>query len=211
MKGQTPHEAFRTLLATAARLQALGGCPWDRAQTIHSLLPHLIEETWEVFEAAKGRRRAHLREELGDLLYTVLFLMLIGERRGWWRIGPLLHATRLKMVRRHPHVFGARSARRTRTPRAAYREWQRAKRAEAPVGATSVRNVRLVLTACWDVLLRDPRAADALRQWAAARSSSSRKASGRSRRPSARPTTRSARWRGPTRGRSYAGRTRETR
>jgi uncharacterized protein YabN with tetrapyrrole methylase and pyrophosphatase domain len=99
-------DAFTALVAVARRLQAPGGCAWDRAQTVDSLLPYLIEETWEVFEAIRRRRRAALPEELGDVLYTVLFLTLIAERRGWFRLEHLLQATRRKMIRRHPHVFG---------------------------------------------------------------------------------------------------------
>lgn len=110
-------DPFWDLVATAKRLQAPGGCAWDRAQTLQSLVPHLIEETWEVFEAVRSRRPRHLQEELGDVLYTVLFLALIAERRGFADLRTLLDATRRKMVRRHPHVFGTRYA---ATPRDAY-------------------------------------------------------------------------------------------
>jgi|GEM_PF-5027450 len=81
--------AFGALVETARRLQAPGGCPWDRAQTVRTLLPHLIEETWEVFVSSRTRDRDHLREELGDVLYTVVFLTLLAEREGWFDLTAL--------------------------------------------------------------------------------------------------------------------------
>jgi XTP/dITP diphosphohydrolase len=83
-KGQTAppgRDPFRALVATARRLQAPGGCAWDRAQTVPSLLPYLVEEAWEVFETVRSRHRRELPEELGDVLYTVLFMALVAERR----------------------------------------------------------------------------------------------------------------------------------
>ena len=120
-------DAFWNLVDTAKTLQGPGGCEWDRAQTIDSLLPFLIEETWEVFEVIKNRRYHALQEELGDVLYTMLFLTLVAERTAHGTLQELLTATRQKMIRRHPHVFGSASA---ATPTAAYRQWQASKRLE---------------------------------------------------------------------------------
>ena len=146
-----PHDPFWDLLATARQLPALDGCAWDRAQTIDSLLPHLIEETWEVFEAARTRRRKRLQEELGDVLYTVLFLALIAERQGRFRLADVLRGTRAKMLRRHPHVFGTKQA---GTAREAYQHWQRRKRLEGRNRASSPsRRLREQLLASWDRLL----------------------------------------------------------
>ena len=142
-------DPFWALVATARRLQAPGGCPWDRAQTVETLLPHLIEETWEVFEAVKSRRRRNLEEEFGDVLYTVLFLTLIAERRGWCRLSRLLRGTRAKMIRRHPHVFGsARAA----TTQAAYRHWNASKRLEGKRGPSSSKAFRERLVKDWERL-----------------------------------------------------------
>ena len=123
----TPDDPFWGLVETAKRLQAPGGCAWDRAQTIESLLPYLIEETWEVFDAIRRRRAKDVQEELGDALYTILFMSLIAERTRQGSLRSLLRATREKMIRRHPHVFGNRSA---ATPKEAYRQWQASKRRE---------------------------------------------------------------------------------
>ena len=78
--GQTTRNAFQELVTTARRLQAPGGCRWDRAQTVSSLLPYLVEEAWEVFEVIRRRQYQELEEELGDALYTVLLLTLAAER-----------------------------------------------------------------------------------------------------------------------------------
>jgi uncharacterized protein YabN with tetrapyrrole methylase and pyrophosphatase domain len=141
------HDPFWDLVAIARRLQAPGGCSWDRAQTISSLLPYLIEETWEVFETVRRRRRQGLEEELGDVLYTVLFMTLVAERHGWCRLDRLLQRTRHKMVRRHAHVFGPRRA---STPGAAYRSWQASKAQERTAAPSPSKAFRQALVRAWD-------------------------------------------------------------
>ena len=158
------NDPFWDLVSTARRLQASGGCSWDRAQTVTSLLPYLIEETWEVFEVIRSRRYEELQEELGDVLYTVLFLTLIAERRGWCRLESLLTATRGKMIRRHPHVFGASRA---DSPTAAYRSWQCSKQLEGARRHSPSEQLRKQLVAWWDWLHEDPSAAQAVRMTAA--------------------------------------------
>lgn len=142
-------DPFWDLVAIARRLQGPGGCPWDRAQTVRSLLPHLVEEVWEVFCAARKRSRAELQEELGDVLYTVVFLTLLAERQGWFDLKTLLRKTRRKMIRRHPHVFGTKRA---ATAREAYAHWQAVKRRERPRGRSSLKELRGVLLAFWESL-----------------------------------------------------------
>lgn len=141
------HDPFWDLVATAKRLHAPGGCAWDRAQTVHTLLPYLVEETWEVFETVRSRRTTQLAEELGDVLYTVLFLALKAERRGWCTLNGLLTATRRKMIRRHPHVFGARTA---GNAAAAYRQWQAIKRTERKTAPSPSKAFRNRLVAQWE-------------------------------------------------------------
>ena len=148
-------DPFWDLAATARRLHAPSGCAWDRSQTAESLLPYLIEETWEVFEAIRSRRREGLQEELGDILYTVLFLTLIAERQGWFDLTSLLTATREKMVRRHPHVFGTTTA---SSPETAYQQWQRSKRLEGKKPHSPSEAFRKRLVASWDRLLAQSRA-----------------------------------------------------
>jgi tetrapyrrole methylase family protein/MazG family protein len=90
------------------RLRGEGGCPWDREQTRESLRPFLVEETHEVLEALDDPDPAKLREELGDLLFQVVFHARIAHERGEFTMADLLAALVEKMIRRHPHVFGDR-------------------------------------------------------------------------------------------------------
>lgn len=146
-------QAFAALLATARQLRRPGGCAWDRAQTLNSLLPYVVEETWEVFEAIRRRRWHSLQEELGDVLYGVLCLALIGERQGRCTVTGLLRHTRGKMRRRHPHVFGRSRA---GTPAEALRHWEASKRREGPRAHSPTRELRRTLIAWWDWLLAHP-------------------------------------------------------
>ncbi len=141
-------DSFWNLVATARRLQGPGGCPWDRAQTVESLVPHLVEEVWEVYCAVRRHRRSDVEEELGDALYTVLFLSLLAERQGWFSLNALLRRSHAKMVRRHPHVFGNKQA---TTAQEAYAHWKASKRRERRSGVTSTR-LRPLLVALFDGL-----------------------------------------------------------
>lgn len=140
-------DPFWSLVSLSRRLQAPGGCRWDRAQTISSLLPHLIEETWETFESVKSRRYRELEGELGDVLYTALFLILIAERGGWCDLTRLLRQTREKMIRRHRHVFATGTA---RTREAAYESWQASKRSEGPARHSPSDAFREQLVSDWN-------------------------------------------------------------
>ncbi|MFQ5780194.1 MAG: nucleoside triphosphate pyrophosphohydrolase, partial [Nitrospiria bacterium] len=82
-----------------------GGCPWDREQTAESLKPFLIEEAYEVLEAIESGRAEPLCEELGDLLFQVLFHAEIAKEKNLFDIETVLKMTTEKMTRRHPHVF----------------------------------------------------------------------------------------------------------
>lgn len=81
-------------------------CPWDREQTSRSIMPYLIEETYEVLEALEGADAAEVRGELGDLLLQVLFHSELASERGEFDVYDVCDAIREKMIRRHPHVFG---------------------------------------------------------------------------------------------------------
>lgn len=101
-----PTEAFERLVGIMARLRSPGGCPWDREQTLATLRPYLLEETYEVLEAMEtGDAQAHC-EELGDLLLQVVFQARVREEAGAFDIADVATAIADKLVRRHPHVFG---------------------------------------------------------------------------------------------------------
>lgn len=89
-----------------ARLRAPDGCPWDREQTHESLRQYLLEETYEVLEAIDLRDDAKLREELGDLLLQVAMHAEIARQEGRFDAADVSEQAALKMVARHPHVFG---------------------------------------------------------------------------------------------------------
>jgi tetrapyrrole methylase family protein / MazG family protein len=106
MKPTNAHEEkFRELLSLIARLRGPDGCPWDRVQTKPDIGRYLIEEAYEVLEALEGSPD-HLREELGDLLFQILFLARLAEEKGEFTTADVLTEITAKMVRRHPHVFG---------------------------------------------------------------------------------------------------------
>ncbi|MFM8517270.1 MAG: MazG nucleotide pyrophosphohydrolase domain-containing protein, partial [Nevskiaceae bacterium] len=86
------------------------GCAWDREQTLQSIIPHTLEEAHELAEAvAQGEPQA-IRDELGDVLFQVVFLARIAEERGWFDFDAVAAGMGEKLVRRHPHVFGAQAA-----------------------------------------------------------------------------------------------------
>jgi MazG family protein len=96
---------FTRLVEIVARLRAPGGCPWDREQTIDSLKPFVLEETYEVLETIDRHDHAALREELGDFLYQAVFLAQLEEEAGHFAIADSARSAADKLVRRHPHVF----------------------------------------------------------------------------------------------------------
>ena len=103
-------EAFSRLVALMARLRGPGGCPWDRKQTPASLRPFLVEECYEVVDALEEEDPAKVREELGDLLFQIVFHARIAEEEGRFDMADVIDGIHEKMVRRHPHVFGSASA-----------------------------------------------------------------------------------------------------
>jgi ATP diphosphatase len=95
------------LLAIMARLRDPGGgCPWDLEQDFRSILPYTLEEAYEVAEAIERDDMAELRDELGDLLFQVVFHARMAEERGSFGFADVAAGICAKMLRRHPHVFG---------------------------------------------------------------------------------------------------------
>src|SRR5437588_9348359 len=97
-------EALLDLQALTERLRR--ECPWDREQTERTIVPHTVEEAYEVADAAIARDDAKLADELGDLLFQVYYLAVLLEERGAAELEAVAHAVHEKLVRRHPHVFG---------------------------------------------------------------------------------------------------------
>ncbi len=103
------HPAARSLARLQSVLDALlapDGCPWDRTQTPQSLCDYAVEETFELVEAVRAENTDEAREELGDVLFILLFMATLCERRGDFSLAESLDLSAEKMIRRHPHVFG---------------------------------------------------------------------------------------------------------
>jgi tetrapyrrole methylase family protein / MazG family protein len=127
---------FDRLVDIMATLRSPAGCPWDRAQTSTSLKPYLLEEAYEVLEALEEGTPHKLQDELGDLLFQVIFHAQLARERGDFDIYDILAGTIAKMIRRHPHVFGSAAA---STPQEALQNWEEIKRQEkTATQATSV-------------------------------------------------------------------------
>jgi MazG family protein len=101
----TAAEQFERLVAIMRALRAPGGCPWDREQTVQSLRPFVLEETYELLDALDRGDLNDLREELGDFLYEAVFLAQIADEGGHFTIADAIDGIATKLVRRHPHVF----------------------------------------------------------------------------------------------------------
>jgi len=96
---------FKKLTEIVNTLMGENGCPWDKVQTRESLKPYLVEEAYETLEALDGNNPEEIKEELGDLLYQILFHAKISENKKEFNITDVIESISNKMVHRHPHVF----------------------------------------------------------------------------------------------------------
>ena len=108
-------------------LRSPGGCPWDQEQTLESLRPYLLEETYEVLHALEHGSTDEHKEELGDLLLQVIFQSEIRRESQQFTLGDVADTIYAKLVRRHPHVFGDKAAGNSKE---AYGSWEKIKAAE---------------------------------------------------------------------------------
>lgn len=135
---------FQDLIELMRRLRAPDGCPWDREQTYQTLAPMLLEEAYEAFEAveaARAGRPAELRDELGDLLFQIVFYAQVASERGEFSIDDVTDAIHTKMVRRHPHIFGTTQADDTAT---VLRNWEAIKAEEKRASGVEVKDESLL-------------------------------------------------------------------
>ena len=125
-------DEFRQLVEIMKRLRGPGGCPWDREQTIASLRGFVLEETYEVLDAIDRGDHAGLKGEIGDLIFEGVFLARIEEDDGHFAIADAVRAINEKLIRRHPHVFGASAAERPSldTPGQVVEQWEQIKARE---------------------------------------------------------------------------------
>jgi MazG family protein len=121
---------FNDLVTLMTQLRSPAGCPWDREQTYATLAPMLLEEAYEAFEAVEEAREGRpddLRDELGDLLFQIVFYAQVASERGEFNIADVTESVHAKMVRRHPHVFGDARA---DTTKEVLRSWEAIKAEE---------------------------------------------------------------------------------
>ncbi|HVS08353.1 MAG TPA: nucleoside triphosphate pyrophosphohydrolase, partial [Planctomycetota bacterium] len=146
--GEPRADALRRLLAIVDRLRdPLDGCPWDREQTLQSVAPHLVEEAHELVEAVEVRDDAHAIEEAGDLLMGIALLARIAEQEGRFDLSAVAEGVSAKLVRRHPHVFGAERAGSAEQALANWEAIKRSERAEAQVDSSALAGVPAALPA----------------------------------------------------------------
>mgnify|MGYP006273222603 CR=1 FL=1 len=141
--------AMERLLAVMARLRdPSSGCPWDLEQSFATIAPYTIEEAYEVADAIQRDDLDNLREELGDLLFQVVFHSQMAEEAGVFRFEDVAAGMADKMIRRHPHVFADAEERDAESQTLAWEEQKAAERAEKLRGDPSVlANVPLALPA----------------------------------------------------------------
>jgi tetrapyrrole methylase family protein / MazG family protein len=133
--------SYPDLLKIMTRLRAPGGCPWDREQTHASLIKHLKEESAEVVEAIKKKDTDNLCEELGDLLLQIVFHAQIASEKRQFDMAEVVQALCLKLVRRHPHVFGKAS--KMKDAAEVLAKWNDIKKTEKAARAQDIQRKRL--------------------------------------------------------------------
>jgi tetrapyrrole methylase family protein/MazG family protein len=118
---------FQELLAIMEKLRSDKGCPWDREQTRESLKPFIIEESYELIEAIEEDEPEKIKEELGDLLFQIVFQCQIARENKEFEMSDVIEKIARKMVVRHPHVFGDTEC---KTPEEVIEQWEVLKKQE---------------------------------------------------------------------------------
>ncbi len=145
--------AIEALITLMARLRdPQRGCPWDLEQTFATIAPFTIEEAYEVADAIERGEHGRLREELGDLLFQVVFHARMAEERGWFDFADVAESIRTKLVRRHPHLFAGAAIEAQHLPR----EWeaQKAREREQAAGKLGDRSTLAGVPAALPALTR---------------------------------------------------------
>jgi len=122
-----PEKTFKNLLLLAEKLRSDMGCPWDREQTIVSMLEHLEEEAHEVREAIENGDHENLKEELGDLMFQIVMISEIAKEKKYFTMEDVICDIDKKIRKRHTWVFGKDKV---RTPEEAVEMWRRNKKIE---------------------------------------------------------------------------------
>ena len=130
-------QSIDRLLRIMARLRdPKGGCPWDLEQDFSTIAPHTLEEAYEVVEAIEAGDEASLKDELGDLLFQIVFYAQMADEKGSFDFDQIADSIADKMIRRHPHVFGEAEMADPSTHIRLWEEQKAAERAEKDAGGT---------------------------------------------------------------------------
>jgi MazG family protein len=147
MENERLSRTIAALTALVARLRGPGGCPWDAKQTDETIKTYLLEEAYEVLEAVGSEGPPAVCEELGDLLFQILFLARLAEERGEFDFTDVAERIHRKMVRRHPHVFGEAGVNSAEEVVTQWREIKRAEKDKAGNSDSSLASVPAALPA----------------------------------------------------------------
>jgi len=128
-EGRSVRLTLDSLFALCKRLRDKDGCPWDRSQTITSLTPYILEETHELIDAIAAKENAKLKEELGDVIFLLIFCIEIAQEQGLFTLADVVKSTDEKMKRRHPHVFGGKNLKKREE---VLKQWEEIKLREEP-------------------------------------------------------------------------------
>lgn len=162
---------MQQLLEIMARLRdPESGCPWDREQTFETIAPHTIEEAYEVADAIRRANSEELKDELGDLLFQVVFYARLAEEDGDFDFADVVQAISEKMLRRHPHVFGDAAVDNVAEQNAAWESHKAAERREklSPRDASLLAGVASAMPALMRAEKLQKRAAKAGFDWISA-------------------------------------------
>lgn len=121
--------------------EPMTGCPWDIEQTMQSIIPHTIEETYEVADAIYAGDPEHIKEELGDLLFQVVFYAQLGQEQGWFSFDDVAQGMCEKLIRRHPHVFTDQSQLTAQQVESQWDAIKQAEKAGVPIPTSILANI----------------------------------------------------------------------
>jgi tetrapyrrole methylase family protein / MazG family protein len=153
---------MQELLGIMEKLRSEKGCPWDMEQTRSTLKPYIIEEAYELIEAIEERDPEKIKEELGDLLFQIVFQCQIAKERSEFEMSDVVEAIGRKMTERHPHVFGNAAC---NTPEEVVRQWEVLKKNEGKLRESILEGVPKAMSSLLRAHRLQKRAAQAGFDW----------------------------------------------
>ena len=153
---------LQELLKIMEALRGEKGCPWDKKQTRESLKPYIIEEAYELFESIEENDPEHIKEELGDLLFQIVFQCQLGKEKDEFDMSDVIEQIAKKMRARHPHVFGDTEC---KTPEEVLKQWEVLKKQEGKLRESILEGVPKAMSSLLRAHRLQKRAAQAGFDW----------------------------------------------